>query len=1050
MKKLLKKLFLSLAFTVVLTGCDSQNGKDIFDDTNQVNPPHEHTYSDVWSYDETDHWHKATCEHTDLVKDKEHHHFELVEDVAPTYTQTGRKKYQCHECFYSYTEIIGALEHTYSDKWSSDRTGHWHACIDEGFESIKGDFSAHTFTAETTEPTYETPGKTVYTCSICSYSYEVSISPLEHNYEDTWSYNETGHYHKCIDEGYEDSEKADFALHSFKVTTKESTFEEVGSTTYTCVECGYSYSVEIAKKEHTYSDKLTSDANGHWYPCVDKGYENEKKDYEQHDYLSEVTEPTYDKKGYTTYTCKKCGYTYDGDETPEKDHHFEEEWTNDAYGHWHACTDDGYENLKGDYSVHNYEIDTIEPTLFDGGLTTHTCKECGFSYETEIDSIYNQSIKKSTFRYISESDSYAFTGTTADIKILYIPDYYDGKPVTRIDRCALNYYGNQSLQKIYIGNNVNYLDYYCFGSEQPLGSLKFLHLGDSLTSFDIYAYSISYLEELFVGKMFSSSWDYSIANNSYYNNLKTVTVSEENNNYCSVDGIVYSKDKTMVYFCPRNRAAQVNLESTVTSIYSNCTFSNCKFSTIILPGGLTSLPYECFYQCINLDNITLPSSLVSIGAYAFQLCQSLVSVDIPDNVTSIGDCAFSGCYALKKVRIGASVSDIRGNCFSGCNLESLTVSENNTNYKAYGNSLYSFDYSTLLIPIFGDDEPNYPEQLTTFGSNAFSGSNIESFVVPEGVTAIDTQCFSSCYYLKTITLPSTLTYIGNSAFFNCNTLTSISIPSNVTYLGTQCFCDCYALTSIEIPDSVTTIDYGCFYCCYALTTVKLSNSITYIPGSCFYECQNLSSINIPDSVTYIDSWAFQDAALTSLVIPSSVNNLYNGAFYNCNKLESVVFSGSNTQINSQCFAYCNKLKSCDLPASLTSLPSDAFFNCYLLKNISIPSTVTYIGSNCFYNCTALEEVDFNNAPIDVIEYYSFYNCPALTNLTNFNFGSLHYVWDYAFNDSPLVSIYLTNSLNYLGYHAFYNTSTVYFSGTVEEFGNLNMGVFNENVEVIYV
>lgn len=35
--------------------------------------PHEHTYSDEWSYDEETHWHAATCEHQDLIKDEGYH-----------------------------------------------------------------------------------------------------------------------------------------------------------------------------------------------------------------------------------------------------------------------------------------------------------------------------------------------------------------------------------------------------------------------------------------------------------------------------------------------------------------------------------------------------------------------------------------------------------------------------------------------------------------------------------------------------------------------------------------------------------------------------------------------------------------------------------------------------------------------------------------------------------------------------------------------------------------------------------------------------------------
>ncbi len=36
---------------------------------------HEHTYAEGWSTSETEHWHAATCEHKDQVKDKGNHEF---------------------------------------------------------------------------------------------------------------------------------------------------------------------------------------------------------------------------------------------------------------------------------------------------------------------------------------------------------------------------------------------------------------------------------------------------------------------------------------------------------------------------------------------------------------------------------------------------------------------------------------------------------------------------------------------------------------------------------------------------------------------------------------------------------------------------------------------------------------------------------------------------------------------------------------------------------------------------------------------------------------
>ena len=63
---------------------------------------HEHTYSDSWSYDKTNHWHDATCGH-DVISDNEKHSFEDVVTPA-TYATGGYTTHTCTICGYSYID----------------------------------------------------------------------------------------------------------------------------------------------------------------------------------------------------------------------------------------------------------------------------------------------------------------------------------------------------------------------------------------------------------------------------------------------------------------------------------------------------------------------------------------------------------------------------------------------------------------------------------------------------------------------------------------------------------------------------------------------------------------------------------------------------------------------------------------------------------------------------------------------------------------------------------------------------------------------------------
>lgn len=72
-----------------------------------------------------------------------------------------------------------------------------------------------------------------------------------------------------------------------------------------------------------------------------------------------------------------------------------------------------------------------------------------------------------------------------------------------------------------------------------------------------------------------------------------------------------------------------------------------------------------------------------------------------------------------------------------------------------------------------------PNDLETIGIRAFVYNFFEEITIPNNVKTIENYSFSSCYYLKTITLPASLVSIGASAFKDCGRL------ETVNYGGTQ-------------------------------------------------------------------------------------------------------------------------------------------------------------------------------------------------------------------------------------------------------------------------
>lgn len=78
---------------------------------------HQHTYNeDVWEKDEKQHWHPATCEHTDSKGSAGAHQFEDVPNsgTPATCDQPGSKEQRCKVCGYTKTVVVKA-EHDFQD-----------------------------------------------------------------------------------------------------------------------------------------------------------------------------------------------------------------------------------------------------------------------------------------------------------------------------------------------------------------------------------------------------------------------------------------------------------------------------------------------------------------------------------------------------------------------------------------------------------------------------------------------------------------------------------------------------------------------------------------------------------------------------------------------------------------------------------------------------------------------------------------------------------------------------------------------------------------------
>ena len=257
-------------------------------------------------------------------------------------------------------------------------------------------------------------------------------------------------------------------------------------------------------------------------------------------------------------------------------------------------------------------------------------------------------------------------------------------------------------------------------------------------------------------------------------------------------------------------------------------------------------------------------------------------------------------------------------------------------------------------------------------------------VIPNGVTAIGEEVFSSFKSIISIKLPSSLTVIGDYAFQSCKSLTTITIPAGVKSIGIAAFAGCDSLAEVNvdknspyyisvsgilfdknqstillypaarkdssyaIPDGVTTIGAYAFYHCNNLTSISIPDSVAEIEESAFDFCEQLSSISVPNSVKSIGESAFCGTAIAKVPFPDGIKSISDRAFSYCDNLTLVAIPDGITHIGNAAFQGCAGLTDVTVPDSVTSIGYEAFNSCPSLVSITIPSSVTSIGTGAFY------------------------------------------------------------------------------------------------------
>jgi len=217
--------------------------------------------------------------------------------------------------------------------------------------------------------------------------------------------------------------------------------------------------------------------------------------------------------------------------------------------------------------------------------------------------------------------------------------------------------------------------------------------------------------------------------------LNAINISQEHPEFCSKDGILFSKDGTTLVRYPAGREG-----------------------SYVIPDNVFALESHSFCNCTQLITVEFSKGVRTIYECAFSHCDNLQSIDMGSNVEWIEYGAFEHCNQLTTIKIPAKVQKIKGGAFIGCrSLTMINVDEDNPYYCSIDGVVLSKNKSTLV---------QYP-----CGKKG-------AYTIPDGVKWIEKWAFADCTNLTSIKIPNTILRVEKGAFYGCDSITEIYLPAN--------------------------------------------------------------------------------------------------------------------------------------------------------------------------------------------------------------------------------------------------------------------------------
>ena len=558
------------------------------------------------------------------------------------------------------------------------------------------------------------------------------------------------------------------------------------------------------------------------------------------------------------------------------------------------------------------------------------------------ESMFENTPLKSIVMYCDTVPDKAFKGCTKLTKVEMVGD------LTYLGKEAFS--GCKKLETVIFGGVCEEISHFAF---YDCVALKTLTLPDCSFTVGECAFAESGLNEL----IFAKNTLFEALGMGILGAVENLSFNTEASDaYKTVDGIVYSKDGTILVLA----------------------LPDAQLGDFVVPAHVTEIGDGAFAYNRYLTSVSFAegSALTTIGDNAFAGCERLASVTLPNREVAIGELAFYNTTALRSFNFENVVS-IGAFAFEGCGLSEIVLAKEGI---VIGEGAFYGSKRLSLVTLGARAE---------VGMYAFCETPVEAVLLTGDGVTIGDAAFYGCTELAVFDFTKVTGKLGAFAFWMCSSLTSVNAPY-VTELGEACFADCPNLTFFS-AERLEVIGANAFAPSEETSANGASFTAVYLPAlrkvgeNAFYGCLYLAEIDL-SNVTEIDPAAFAFCqSLTSVTLSEDLAEIADLTFYGCTALQNIDLShvvtfGMGAFYGAPLPAHLDLLNAETIGSQAFIEADESEGGIHTLESVYAPK-LTYLGDQAFAGCTKLHTV---SAPM--LEHLG-YGAFALTALVEFEISS---------------------------------------------------------------